>query len=83
MRVSLALFVLAFCLQADSAIGRWRRFKEGNFIIGGLFPITEGPECNKVRSEGLLLAEAFFYAINNDSVYSDAVLGYDIRDKKL
>ena len=80
MGVSLALVVVVFCLQAHSAAGRWRRFKEGKFIVGGLFPITEGPECTKVRSEGLMLAEAFVYTINNDSLYSDAVLGYDIRD---
>ena len=80
MKFSLTLFALAFCLHVDSASGRWRRFKEGKFIIGGLFPVTQGPQCNIVRSEGILLAEAFVYILNNTSLSSDTTLGYDIRD---
>jgi len=83
MKIAVVLLVFAFYLPVNSSIGRWRRFKDGKFIIGALVPVTRGPECKVVRGEGLILAEALVYAIN---VYnfgaspSDVTIGYDIRD---
>ena len=83
MKFAVVLLVLAFYLPVNSSIGRWRRFKDGRFIIGALFPVTQGPECKVVRGEGLLLAEALAYIINVKNfgaLSSDATIGYDIRD---
>ena len=62
---------------------RWRRFKAGKFIIGALFPVTRGRNCDIVQEEGLFLVEAFVYKVtevNRGSLPSDELIGYDIRD---
>ena len=83
MKIAVVLLVFAFYLPVNSSIGRWRRFKDGKFIIGALVPVTQGRECNIVRGEGLLLAEALVYAIdvyNFGALPNDVTIGYDIRD---
>ena len=83
MKIAVVLLAFASYLPVNSSIGRWRRFKGGKFIIGALFPITQGPECKVVRGEGLLLAEALVYAFNLynfGALPSDVTIGYDIRD---
>ena len=83
MKIAVVLLVFAFYLPVNSSIGRWRRFKDGKFIIGALFPVTQGPECKVVRGEGVLLAEALVYAFNVNNfgtLPSDVAIGYDIRD---
>lgn len=83
MKFAVVLLVFALYLPVISSVGRWRRFKDGKFIIGALFPVTQGPECKVVRGEGLLLAEALVYAFNLNNFGaspSDVTIGYDIRD---
>lgn len=84
MKIAVILLVFAFNLPVNTSIARWRRFKDGKFIIGALFPVTQGPECKVVRGEGLLLAEALVYTMNNVNNFgalpSDVTVGYDIRD---
>ena len=81
MKIAVAFFVFAFNLHVNTTFARWRRFKDGKFIIGALFPVTQGPECKAVRGEGLLLAEALVYTVNSSGALpSGATLGYDIRD---
>lgn len=83
MKIAVVLLVFAFYLPVNSSIGRWRRFKDGKFIIGTLVPVTQGPECKVVRGEGLLLAEALVHAVNVHNFGaspSDVTIGYDIRD---
>lgn len=80
MKFAVVLFVFSFFVLVNSSVGRWRRFKDGKFIIGALFPVTQDPECKVVRGEGLLLAEALVYTINFGALSSDVTIGYDIRD---
>ena len=82
MKITVVLFAFAFYLHINTTFARWRRFKDDKFIIGAIFPVTQGPECKVVRGEGLLLAEALVYTINRGytALFSDATLGYDIRD---
>lgn len=78
------LLLCCFWVETSSARrARWRRFQDGKFIIGALFPITRGPGCAIVLEQGLLLAEAFIYKLNahrNGSLSSGAAIGYDLRD---
>lgn len=83
MKIAVVLFVFAFYLRVNNTFARWRRFKDGKFIIGALFPVTQGPECKVVRGEGLLHVEALVYTINinsNGALSNGNNLGYDIRD---
>lgn len=83
MKIAVVFFVFAFYLRVNTTCARWRRFKDGKFIIGALFPVTQGPECKVVRGEGLLYAEALVYTINmnsNGALSNGNTLGYDIRD---
>ena len=62
---------------------RWRRFQDSYFIVGALFPITEGPRCDIVREEGLLLVEAFVHTVNaknNESIFTGCFIGFDFRE---
>ena len=76
--------VSSLSVEATSSLrSRWRRFQDGYFVIGALFPITEGPRCDIVREEGLLLVEAFVHTVNaknNESIFPGGSIGYDIRD---
>lgn len=80
------IFLLVCCFWVETYFARrarWRRFQDGRFIVGGLFPITQGPHCDIVREEGLLLAEAFIHRVNerkNGSLSSGVAIGYDVRD---
>lgn len=91
--ISMNTFVLTLLLIASSlCVGttfarriRWRRFQDGTFIVGALFPITQGPRCDTVREEGVLLAEAFVDTVkanvqNNGSLPLGVTIGYDVRD---
>ena len=86
MNIFARIFLLVCCFWAESYLARrarWRRFQDGRFIIGALFPITQGPRCDIVREEGLLLAEAFIHQVSerkNGSLSSGATIGYDVRD---
>ena len=81
-----ALLTVVLCLRVETTFARrwrWRRFQEGTFIVGALFPITEGPDCETIREESLLLVEAFVHTVNtknNNSLYSGTTIGYDVRD---
>uniref|UniRef100_W5L1F0 G-protein coupled receptor family C group 6 member A n=2 Tax=Astyanax mexicanus TaxID=7994 RepID=W5L1F0_ASTMX len=71
-----------------------RVFKPGDFIIGGLFPINSQNICNTTGTrtmcdlksldlESLLSSEVMIYAIeqiNNSSLLSGAVIGYEMYD---
>lgn len=72
----------------DSIIPDNTLYKEGDFIIGGLLPLTcSGVGYNRaetIKIENLLQVQTFLYAvqeINNDStILSQYTLGWDIRD---
>ena len=80
------LFLLFCCLCTKTTLSRlakWRRFHDGKFIVGALFPITQGPNCDTVREEGLILAEVFARTVlnqNNGPLSQGPAIGYDIRD---
>lgn len=84
--VAFCLFAVVSCLSVETTFNlrsRWRRFQDSYFIVGALFPITEGPRCDIVREEGLLLVEAFVHTVNaknNESSFPGGSIGYDIRD---
>lgn len=84
--VAFCLFAVVSSLSVETTFSlrsRWRRFQDGYFVIGALFPITEGPRCDIVREEGLVLVEAFAHTVNaknNESIFPGGSIGYDIRD---
>ena len=84
--VAFCLFAVVSSLSVETTFSlrsRWRRFQDGYFVIGALFPITEGPRCDIVREEGLVLVEAFVHTVNaknNESIFPGGSIGYDIRD---
>ncbi|XP_068737150.1 extracellular calcium-sensing receptor-like [Montipora capricornis] len=86
MHIWALLCFLLCCIWVEITVNsqvRWRRFQEGNFILGALFPITRGHDCGIVREEGLFLVEAFVFkveACNRGFHSSGGTIGYDIRD---
>ena len=86
MRLFVRLCFLVSLLRVETDVAnrvRWRRFKEGKFIIGALFPVTRGTHCDILQEEGLFLVEAFVYKVtelNRGALPSDELMGYDIRD---
>ena len=86
MHIWALLCFLLCCIWVEITVNsqvRWRRYQEGNFILGALFPITRGHDCGIVREEGLFLVEAFVFkveACNRGFLSSGGTIGYDIRD---
>ena len=86
MKIAVKCFAVIISLCCHVTRARWRRFQEGDFLIGALFPVTTGSDCSVVQSEGLALVEAFVFAVDkinankSRSLVSDVSLGYDIRD---
>ena len=88
MASALKLFRFGLCLlylfelQGNAAL--WRRFLKGRYIIGGLFPVTKGKNCDLINEEGLAQAEALVFAIEmvnrNKTFLANETLGYDLRD---
>ncbi|XP_014680222.1 PREDICTED: taste receptor type 1 member 3-like [Priapulus caudatus] len=75
----------------DSRRGDMRFYEDGDFIVGGLIPITyktvvggRSVPCGGIALSSALQVEAFRYAIeriNNDSsILPEHTLGWDIRD---
>lgn len=68
-----------------------RIFKDGEIILGGMFPLHltkngmgSSSSCKVLRSRVLLLSEAMIYAVDeinrNGTFLHNVTLGYDIRD---
>lgn len=82
--------VLQFCLlllqmtDQQTCAARWKRFLNGDYIIGGLFPVTSGLHCEKINEEGLIQVEALVFAVEmvnrNSTFLGNNTLGYDLRD---
>lgn len=64
-----------------------RLYKQGDIILGGLFPFhldTEDEKCSDLRSTVLMYSEAMIHAVEeinrNATVLQNVTLGYDIHD---
>lgn len=76
---------LIFCLWLTTVVQA--PSKEGDFIVGGLFPVnflaTTGGPCGELNTKGLGRALSMIFAIqklnNNSSILQNVTLGYDIR----
>lgn len=77
---------LIFCLWLTTVVQASN--KEGDFIVGGLFPVNflattgHGP-CGDLNTKGLGRALSMIFAIqklnSNSSIFENVTLGYDIR----
>lgn len=81
-----SLCYLIFCLWLTTVVQASN--KEGDFIVGGLFPVNflattgHGP-CGDLNTKGLGRALSMIFAIqklnSNSSILENVTLGYDIR----
>ena len=82
------LFQLCFLVLHVAEMGIhgawWRRFSNGDFIIGALFPVTSGRKCDHLNQNGIIEAESLVFAVNminrNKTFFGNITLGYDLRD---
>ena len=70
---------------SDTRLRGFRDVYDKDFVLGGLFPVHSGGECNKLRRQrGLERLEAMLFAIdriNNDTdLLPNLTIGYDVRD---
>ena len=81
------LVEITLCIEGHSSE---RRFKQGDVILGGLFPlhlvkvVKLGSSCSQLRSNVLMYSEAMIYAVEeinkNGTILPNVTLGYDIHD---
>lgn len=77
--------VIFFIFQSTSCSWAfWRRFKDGDYIVGALFPVTTGSNCSVLNEASVDLVEAFIYALNKVNtdhiLLPNTSLGYEILD---
>ncbi|EDV23181.1 uncharacterized protein TRIADDRAFT_11108, partial [Trichoplax adhaerens] len=81
------ILVIGIVSTTNAAIGRM--VKDGDVIIGGLFPVHIENQlshtlCNETTEKGAIWVKAMMYAIdsinNNTELLPTVTLGYDIRD---
>ena len=80
------LFILLF-LPLTSSNDAYRNYKDGDVIVGGLFPIhysNTGDHCTELSTTGLGYAEGTMFTIEkinkNSSILPNVTIGYDVRD---
>ena len=80
------LFILLF-LPLTSSNDGYRKYKDGDVIVGGLFNIHysgTNDQCTELSTRGLGHAEATIFAIEkinkNSSILPNVTIGYDLRD---
>ena len=80
------LFILLILPLTSSNEG-YRNYKNGDVIVGGLFPIhyfNTGDHCTELSTTGLGYAEATMFTIEkinkNSSILPNVTIGYDLRD---
>ena len=82
-----APLVILLFLPLTSSNDRYRNYKDGDVIVGGLINIHysgTNDQCTELSTTGLGNAEATIFAIekinNNSTILPNVTIGYDLRD---